>query len=226
MSKLTDLIATPIYSTNLPSTGEIIKFRPYVVSEERALLMAQESENNEAMLNTLDSVIRSCIVFPKKVPRLSTFDAEFLFVQIRTKSVDENSMLNFTCNSCAEQVPIAVPLLSVYVDKSKSVDPTIKLDDSLAVILQYPTISDITEGKGKGVAASLKSIFKGDTVYNADDFTEAEITEFFDNLLPAQFAKVQEFFDNIPRTRIDVKWKCPKCGHDHNQILTGINSFF
>lgn len=228
MSRLTDTIDTPIYECKLPSTGETIKFRPYVVSEERALLMAQESEDNAAMLNTLDGVVRACIVFPKKIPRLTTFDIEFLFVQIRIKAVDENSLLTFTCNSCKEEVPIAIPLKNIFVDGLKEKAGLLKLDTNLAVLLQYPTIGELTagEGKKKAVAASLKTVYKGDSVLNAEDFTEDEVMEFFDKLFPWQFEKIQEFFDEIPKTTIKVDWACPSCNHEHKHTLTGINSFF
>lgn len=226
MSKLTDLVTTPIYEDVLPSTGKPIKFRPFVVREERALLMAQESEDSAVMFNTLAKVVNDCIVGP--VPSMSTFDTEYMFIKIRIKSVEENSVLSFTCEKCEEQSVLSIPLKSVYVHKEEGHSLTIKLDETMAVVMKYPSIADITkEDSMDAVAAAMQTIYIGDTVLDASEFTMQELIEFIDTKLSGgQFRKLKEFFETIPEVRIDVDWKCPKCGNDHKQVLKGLNSFF
>lgn len=227
MSQLNDLITTPIYETTIPSTGKAVQFRPFVVREERALLMAQESENTNTMLNTLTKVVKGCLIGPPQ--ELSTFDVEYLFIQIRIKSVDENSTLIFTCNACEEKTDINVPLKTAYVFKEPGHSTTFKLDDTLAVVMGYPSVEDLlrNDDTAAGVAASIKTIYKGDTVIDASAFTQDEMVEFLDTKLTGkQFEPLKKFYESIPEVRIDLKWKCPKCGHDHEQVLKGLNSFF
>jgi hypothetical protein len=228
MSKLSDLIITPTYDCKLPSTGEKIKYRPFVVKEERALLMAQESEDNDVMLNTLTDIVEQCIKFPTELPELTTFDVEYLFVQIRMKSIEETSTLIFSCEKCNEKTQIVLQLANVYVYTAEGHTKSIKLDDNMAVEMRYPSMESLVRSKDRieALAACVKTIYKGDTVVNVDDFTVAEVVEFLDGLRKSQFEKIEHFFNTIPETRLDLKWKCPKCGHDHDQVQKGLDSFF
>ncbi len=229
MSVLDGLITTPIYECTLPSSGKPIKFRPFVVKEERALLMAQESENNKTMINTISTVVKNCII--GAAPELSTFDVEYLFVQLRMKSIDENSTLIFTCSNdqCKEKTAVNIPLKDVYVKKNDSISTTIKMDGNIAFVMRYPTIEEVTDEDDlvSSIAASIKAIYKGDQVIDVAGLTRQEVSDFIDNQLTrSQFAKLKEFYENIPETCLDLKWKCPKCGHDHEVELKGLNSFF
>jgi ribosomal protein L44E len=227
MSKLTSLISTPTYSTVVPSTGQKINFRPFVVKEERALLMAQEAEDTDAMLNTLDAIVHACIQTELKMP-LSTFDIEYLFVQIRIKSVEEFSTLVFGCSKCEEKTPIQLDLKKVEVFYDPAHTKTITLGEDLVVDMQYPGIHDLIgdNSSTQVLAKCLYRIFKGDAVENASDYTTEEVVEFLDNLSSQQYEKIEEFFSTIPETRLNLKWTCPKCGHQHDQTLRGLDSFF
>lgn len=227
MSKLTDAVVTPIYEDFLPSTGKALKFRPFVVREERALLMAQESEDTAIMFNTMVKVVSDCII--GNVPSMSSFDVEYLFIKIRIKSVEDNTVLSFTCEKCEEQTVLNIPLSTVYVHKEEGHSLNIKLGDDMAVTMAYPSVADLTKSDDSMVvvASAMKSIYLGDSVFDTSEFTLEELIEFIDTKMNgAQFAKLKNFFDTFPEVRIDVAWKCPSCGHDHNQTLKGINSFF
>lgn len=227
MSILNDIVTTPIYECVQPSTGKTLKFRPFVVKEERALLMAQESEDTTTMLNTLVNITRGCIIGP--VPELSTFDIEYLFVQIRMKSVDENSMLVFTCSSCSEKTGVNIPLKNVRVHTPEGHEKIIKFDDTLAMEMRYPTFEQLESNQDltSGIAASIKSIYKGDEIIDVSGLTLEEVVFFIDNKLNSkQFARLKNFYESIPETRLELEWKCPKCGQVHTPVLKGLNSFF
>jgi predicted RNA-binding Zn-ribbon protein involved in translation (DUF1610 family) len=154
---------------------------------------------------------------------------EYLFVKIRMKSVDETSTLIFTCNSCGEKTPIIIPLKTVKVNKEEGHSSTVKLSDDLVVIMDYPSVEDLTLASVSTteIAACIKTIYKGDTVIDASEFTNAQMVNFIDTKLTGkQFALMQRFYETIPEVTLDIEWKCPSCGHAHSQVLRGLNSFF
>ena len=234
MNKLSTFNPTPLYDAVIPSTNKKVKYRPFFVKEERALLAAQESEDVATMLNTISAVVRSCITSNTEI-ELTTFDVEYMFVQIRAKSVGEESTLIFACNNCEEKTPITIDLRKVIVDMPASNQTMIKLSDTIAMQMRYPTIEELTEIDGEhdpllakqlAITSCVESIYKNDEVVHRGEVPVSEIITFIDELTGKQYKMLEAFFDNIPETKYKLDWKCPKCGHEHNQVLRGINSFF
>lgn len=224
---LSDLITTTLYTDKIPSTGKLIKFRPFVVKEERALMMAQESGNDKTMLATLEQVVRSCVQ-GGATEELSTFDIEYLFVKLRAKSIEEFSSLIFTCGVCHEKNTISIPLETVYIKNIDKTEKIIKLGKDLSVELQFPSVSQLLtiESDIAALTTCIKTIFKGDEKHETKDVQPQEVIDFLENLQAAQYDLIAKFYDNIPETCIDVEWKCEKCGKDHKYELRGINDFF
>lgn len=223
---LSDLITTTIYTDKIPSTGELIKFRPFVVKEERALMMAQESGDNDTMISTLESVVRSCVTNGFSY-NFATFDVEYLFVKIRCKSIEEFSNLVFTCNACQEKNQISIDLNTVSVFGEKTAK-TVKLSDDLSVELKFPGVSDLLNIKEEAEAISkcIKTVYKGEESFDVSTLNSQEIVDFLDNLNREQYEKIENFYSNVPYAKIDTAWKCKKCGIDHTYELKGINDFF
>jgi hypothetical protein len=224
---LSDLITTTIYTDKIPSSKEPIKFRPFVVKEERALMMAQESGNNDTMIATLEKVVRSCVT-NGNLYNLSTFDVEYLFVKIRCKSIEEFSSLIFTCNKCQEKNTVSINLTNVTVHGLENTNTLIKLDNDLSVELKYPGISDLLDIKDEAEAISkcIKTVYRGDESHDVSDLKSEEIVDFLDNLSSKQYEKIEAFYANVPYAKIDADWKCTKCETDHTYELKGINDFF
>jgi predicted RNA-binding Zn-ribbon protein involved in translation (DUF1610 family) len=234
MSKLSTFNPTPLYDTVVPSKNKKVKFRPFFVKEERALLAAQESEDVAIMLNTISAVVRGCINTPIDFD-LTTFDVEYMFVQIRSKSVGENSTLIFPCGKCGEKTPITMDLRKVVVEMPSTNQTLLKLSDTIAIQMRYPTIEELTEidsehdallAKQLAITSCIESIYKGDEVVHRGEVPVGDIINFVDELTGKQYKMLEEFFDNIPETKCDIDWKCPHCGNEHKQTLKGINSFF
>jgi hypothetical protein len=232
MSKLSNINTTPSYVTIQPSTGVKIKFRPFLVKEERALLTASESEDVDTMYTSLEAVVNNCL--QSDVKDLTTFDLEYLFIKIRSKSVGETSDVVITCHECSKESIQTINLDSVEVEnmnKSKKIE----LSDKITVLMQYPTTSELLsidtrltaeEAKLNLIKLCTHSVYHEDDIYVLKEEPKEEIDKFFDNLLPDQYHKLKDFVDTIPFTQIKHAWECPTCKHKNNSILKGIYSFF
>jgi hypothetical protein len=230
-----DIVTTPIYTETIPSTKLQITYRPFLVIEEKALLAAQESEDMLTMLNTITSVVKACVSPASATDYLTSFDVEFLFVKIRMKSIGEESLIQITCPTCETVTPIAIPLdkMIVYIDpENKS---TIKLSDSLAVTMRFPSIDEMTsitvnedseDTKMKMIALSIKTAFDGDNQYHAKDETPETMLKFVKKFTSVQYDKLAQFFDTMPETRLTFDWTCPNCRTHHDKTLRGLNNFF
>lgn len=234
------VINTPTYQTVVPSTDEKIKYRPFLVKEEKALLIAQQSEDLVTMVDTLKSVIKSCTFGKLDVDTLAIFDLEFLFTQIRSKSVGETISLLFGCDNCGDdpkaKVKITIDLSTLKVDKPEGHQKNIQLFDDVGVIMKYPTIdvfkdfqdlsTDDVESIFKIVCKSIECIYTGEEVYYAKEQKPEDMEEFVNNLTQDQFAKLQQFFETMPKLRHGVKYKCPVCGTEHEKSVEGLDAFF
>jgi hypothetical protein len=231
--KLSQIDTATYYEVTIPSSGKKVKFRPFVVKEERALLLAQESEETSTLLSTLDSVVRSCM--NNYSGDLTTFDIEYLFVQIRSKSVGESVEVDATCKSCEKQTAIKIDISKVEVIRKDTHSKNIKLSDSLALTMRYPSmqdLSDITEIKDataqrlKVCASSIESVYFGDTVYHTKDGDTQEVIAFLDNRTDDEFAKIIEFIETIPTIELKTEWTCPHCGFENKNAINSIAGFF
>lgn len=226
---------TPTYTTVLPSTGESIEYRPFLVKEEKILMIAQESNDNAAMIKALKNIIKSCTEGQVDPSKCTVYDIEYLFLQFRAKSVGETAPIRLKCEECGEYTEVEIDLSEVEVQypKKKTVN-NIKLTDKVGIKLkevsvdEVETLSGLSDSKGfnKAIAAVIDVIYDEDNVYNVKDTNPKEVYEFIDNLSHSHLEKIQDFIENQPMLKHTVKFKCEKCGHENEVELVGLQSFF
>lgn len=229
-------MSSTIYTTVIPSIGKTIKFRPFMVKEQKNLLIAQQSEDQTVMVDTLKSVIRDCVIDEINVDGLAIFDLEFLFLQIRAKSVGEIVELLFTCDQCQEQTKLSFDLTQLKVVTPEGHNNKIELGDNVGIVMKYPDVSllkimdnfDVNDVElvFNIIISCIDYIYDADQVHYAKEQTKADLEDFINSLSTEQFTKVQKFFETMPRLQQMVVYNCPKCGHHHNKVLEGINNFF
>jgi len=228
-------IATPKYEMTLPSTGEKVSYRPFLVKEEKLLLMAMESGKQKEVIRTVKNLIQNCTDGTLKVDTLPMFDVEYLFLQLRIKSVEDTVELNLKCEKCGEPIKMKLDLKKVnVVFPKKKVDFTVSLTSDIGVKMKYPTLDMMAEMKPGDetkpefifdtISKCIESVYDGEQVYN--DFTKKELDEFIDSLPQEHFKKVTEFFESMPKLKHDIEWTCPKDGHKNKIELSGLNDFF
>ena len=232
--------AQPTFNMTIPSTGKTVRFRPFVVKEEKALLIAQQSEDPKVMVDTLKNVFTSVIQDKFDVDSLAIFDIEYMFLQIRGKSVGETIDLLFQCDDDhGEQNEKAISKVVVNISDLQVVKPEghtnkIPLFNKVGIIMKYPTLEvsdtlkdleDIEEVFNL-VADLIECIYDGDEVYYGHETKKEELLQFLNNLTSEQFAKIQKFFETMPKISTKVEYKCPICGKEHRKVLEGLQSFF
>jgi hypothetical protein len=232
------IIATPKYDMIVPSTGESITYRPYVVKEEKILLIALESESEVAIERAVTDIIKACVESPIKIPDLTMFDIEFMFTTLRSKSVGEGIEVQLKCDSdeCDHQQKIKVNLDNIYVanlDTNKEMN--IKINDEISVDLRYISYSDSltqaqrateTESAINMVAKTIDTIYQGEETFACKDAPFKEVVRFVESLNNDQFAKVIEFMQDSPVLTYDIEYKCTACGTDNVKTLKGLTDFF
>ena len=228
----------PTYELVVPSTDEKIKYRPFLVKEEKVLLMAMESGKNEDILQATKTIVDECTFSKLKVGNMPMFDVEYIFLQIRAKSVGEVSKLRVLCQDDGETYAnVEVDLNEVNVQVDDDHTNKIELTDEMGVIMQYPTIDSFTESGIDDInpsnmidviASCIAQIYdkKGEDVYDAKDSTKKELVEFIEQMNTKQFADVQKFYDTMPSLKHTITVKNPKTKKESNVILTGLNDFF
>lgn len=233
------VINTPTYEFVVPSTKQTVKCRPFLVKEEKALLIAQQSEDSNVMINTLKNIITGCTFGKLDVEKLAVFDIEYIFVQLRARSVGEISTLTFNCLECNDpkakmRVDIDLTKLEVAFNPEHASD--IKLTEDVGVKMKYPDLNilkKITKSDSDDVSdifdlivSCIDYIYDSENVYHAKEQSKEELTAFVDNLTPDQFLKIQKFFDTMPKFEKTIEFTCPVCGFNHSQTLSGIDGFF
>lgn len=228
-----------IYNTVIPSTQEKIKFRPFLVKEEKALLIAQQSEDTNVLVDTLKEIVKSCVVGKLDIDSLAMFDLEYLLLQIRAKSVGEYVELVFSCDVCTSEASKSVvgfDLTEIQVTKDPLHNKKIALFDDVGIVMKYPTINAIKKFESLDlddieaifdlIIDSIDYIYSGDSIYHAKEQTKQELTEFIDNLTQEQFQHIKVFFETMPKLRKDISYTCPVCNKEHNKYVEGIETFF
>lgn len=236
---LPQLNATPKYQLTIPSTGQKVSYRPYLVKEEKILLMAFESKETRSILRAMLDTIGACVQEEIDLASLATFDVEYMFLQIRAKSVGETSTVVVPCSSCKEEGEVQINIEDVNVDVGEKGKNLIEIADKVWVELKYPTYSDIInsemidEGHQTSaddlfdlIIAGISAILTEEERFDAKDQSKAELQNFVDSLTSAQMAKINEFFDNTPQLKKDVEFICQKCGHKNDLKLAGMADFF
>ncbi len=235
-------IATPTYQLELPSTGKTVTYRPFLVKEEKVLVIALESEDNKQITNAIKAVLKSCVQTRGiKVEQLPTFDIEYLFLNIRGKSVGEEIEVTITCPDDEKtEVDITIPIDEIEVQKSKKHSDTIKLDDTLSMKMKYPSLDqfiqtnfDLSTSKGTQLEQSfdlisqcIDTIYSEEEAWTASEFSKKELSEFLEQLNSSQFQAIERFFETMPKLSYDIAITNPKTKKKSTVTLEGLASFF
>jgi hypothetical protein len=226
----------PIYELTIPSTGQKVSYRPFLVKEQKVLLMALESRDDKQILNAIVNTLQACIQDPIDIARLSTFDVEYIFIQIRTKAAGETSNIGLMCQSCEHINEVKVNLEDIKMDLPKE-KPAIKLNDQYTLMLKYPQYeslldealseeSTIVSQMYTVIIACLDSLNTEEERISFRDETPEEIEEFLNQLSTSQFDQIMEFINDLPRLRHGVDFICSECNSENNRVLEGITDFF
>ena len=234
-------ISTPTYELTLPSSGKKIKYRPFLVREEKVLIMALESEDTKQITNSVIDILNSCILSKGiKLEALATFDIEYLFLNIRSKSVGETIDVNIVCpDDNKTQVAVTVDVDSIKIKKDRKHKNVIKLDDNLSLKLKYPSMtqfidsnfeSKIDESEVKStldmIIACIDVIFNEEESWPASESTSKELEDFVDQLNTKQFKLIEDFFATMPKLTHTIKVKNPNTGVESDVKLEGLAAFF
>ena len=232
-------IATPTYELVLPSSNRKIKYRPFLVKEEKILIIALESQDQKQIANAVKSILSSCILTKGiKVDKLSTFDIEYLFLNVRGKSVGEQIEVMVTCPDDEKtQVPMSINIDSIQVQKSDDHNPNIKLDDTYTLKMRYPSLNEFIKTNFNAedikvddtfdlIASCVDQVYSEEESWTQQDCTKKELTEFIEQLNSAQFKEIEKFFDTMPKLTHKVKVKNPNTKVESEIVIEGLQSFF
>jgi len=229
------VINTPTYELVVPSTKEKLTYRPFLVKEEKILLMAMEEENETQLNRALKQVVNNCTFQKVKVDKLPLFDLEYIFLRIRAKSVGEIAKLQILCEDDGETyVPTEIDLESIEVEFQEDHNTKIEITDDIGIVMSYPTFEYLdfnVEGSDINklfdiIGSSIHQIFEGETVYERADFNKKELKTFLESLTSEQFKRVQYFFETMPRLRHTLEIENPKTKVTNTVVLEGLNAFF
>lgn len=230
-------IALPTYELEIPSNGKKIKYRPFVVKEEKLLLLALESGDDKQIEDATRTLLKNCITTRVKLEDLAIFDLEYIFLQIRAVSVGEVVEMLLTCEDDGEtQVKYNLNLTDVQVIKSEDHSNKIMLSDSMGLIMKYPSFEefvkvsiiakDTSEQVIEIMGKCVDQIFDGEDVYDSSTTSKKEFVEFIEGLTNKQFEKVQEFFSEMPVLKHEIKLKNPNTGVENSFVIQGLSNFF
>jgi len=231
------VINVPTYKATIPSMKEEITFRPFLVKEEKILLLALEDGGDESIAGAIKQIIHNCTFEQVDVNQLATFDLEYVFLRIRAKSVGEVAKVQVLCEDDGETyVEAEVPLEKVEVTFPKGHTNNIKLTDTVGVVMSYPDMTEMYKGIGEDqntidfslqlIKAAIAHVYEGETVHEKIDFTDEELTDFLESLTSEQFSSIQNFFETMPRLSHTVTVTNPNTKKKNKVTLEGLNSFF
>jgi hypothetical protein len=232
----------PIYETKLISTGETIRYRPFLVKEQKLFLMANESEDSKETINAIKQVLRNCILDEIDIENMATFDIEYVFLQLRARSVGEVVSLKFTCNNtveeekkCGNTVNIDVNVLDIQPTISPEHSNKVQISEKIGVVMKYPTFNSVdilgldTDNMDEilnVIISCIDYIYDEDNIYYAKDTPKKEMLEFVENMKQSDLEKISKFFDSLPKIKKEVDFDCKKCGYQEKIMLEGVQSFF
>jgi len=239
-------VATPTYELKIPSTGQKVKYRPFLVKEEKTLLMAMEAGDNQAMTRAMQDIITSCTEGAVDLKTLASFDIEYFFLQLRGRSVGEILTINprrpenFKCCEKASEAdicPVEINIDDIVMDTTDIKASEVNITENIGLKLKFPQIETVQKYAGEGEDIKSENVFKliidcidyiwdGEEIFKAKDSTKKELNDFIESLSSAQFTKVRDFFESMPRLSHKIDWKCPECKEARVMIIEGIDSFF
>jgi len=231
-------LTTPTYELEIPSTDEKIKFRPFLVKEEKILMMAMESKKSADIVQAVKEIVEECTFNKINISDMPMFDIEYIFLQIRSKSVGEVSKIRVLCPDDGKTYAnLDLDLNEVKVQVGDDHTNKIELNNGMGIIMKYPTIDSFKESGIQDINASnmleviggcILQIYEeeGKKVYDPKDQTKKELTDFIEQLTTEQFKHIQKFFDTMPKLKHEITVKNPKTKKDNKITLTGLNDFF
>ena len=228
-------IAVPTHELEIPSNKEKITYRPFLVKEEKLLLLANESGQDSEVVNAIKQIITNCTFEKLDVETLALFDLEYVFLNIRAKSVGEVVSLKLLCKDDNETyADVEIDLNDIKVNFPKGHTNKIELSDTIGILMRYPQFNLVrisTEGSEteyifRMIKECISTIYDGDTVFERSDFTDKDLDTFLESLTSEHFKKLQEFFETMPKLSHDIKFKNPKTKKQTKMTLEGMQSFF
>ena len=229
-------INTPTYELVIPSTDEKIKYRPFLVKEEKILMMALESKENSQIIGSVKEIVKTCTFEKVDISKLPMFDMEYIFLQIRSKSVGEVSQIRVLApDDKKTMIDTEVDLSKVEVEVGEGHNPKVDLGNKLGVLMKYPTIDSFTDSDVQEITAAnmldvivscIAHISDGEEVFESKDQTKAELIDFVEQMNTKQFKDVQDFFDTMPKLKHTIKVTNPKTKVKSEVVLSGLNDFF
>lgn len=238
-------IDVPIYETKLISNGQTIRYRPFLVKEQKLFLMAAESDDVNDTINAIKQVIQNCVLDDIDVENMATFDIEHLFIQLRARSVGEVVQLNYNCNNkvkdeegekiCGGKVQFDLNVLEIQPTKNPEHSSKIAINDKMGIVMKYPTFKTVNKLDVNSndmeqildvIIGCIDYIYDDEKLYYAKDSSKQELVEFIENLTQTELEKIQKFFDTLPKFKKDLHFKCGKCGYEEDILVEGIQNFF
>ena len=231
-------IGYPTYELELPSNGKTVKYRPFLVKEEKVLLLALEGKDEKNITNAVKDLLKNCVISRIKIESLPSFDLEYLFLKIRAASIGEEISLNVTClDDNKTQVEAKININEIEVFKPKGHDKKIMFDDKTGLIMKYPSMQQFidreflqkdlkTEEVYDFIADSIDQIFTEEEVFDKSTTTKKEFRTFVDTLTTKQFEKIQKFYETCPKLSHSFTVVNPKTGKESDYTIEGLQSFF
>ena len=238
-------IDVPIYDVKIPSSGKTIRFRPFTVKEEKLFLMAAQDDDTKTSIKTIIQVLNNCILDEVDVEKMPLFDIEFLFLNLRARSIGEVVELSYKCNNtikdeyeqekrCNNVVNMGVNILEIQPTNDPTHSTKIELSDKLGLVMRYPNMNFLNTDISKDefsividlIVDCIDYIYDDDAIYYSKDSTKDELMDFLDSLPSKDLEKIKSFFDTSPKMKKELDFKCNKCGHTEKIMLEGIESFF
>jgi DNA-directed RNA polymerase subunit M/transcription elongation factor TFIIS len=239
-------IDVPVYNVKLISNDKTLQFRPFTVKEEKLFLMANESEELDSVVDTIKQILNNCILDEFDINSLPLFDIEYLFLNIRARSISEIVNLKYKCNNnildeetkeekkCNNVVEIDLNVLDIKPEKQESHTSKIEITERMGMVMKYPSfetlknfdIENQSDSIIKTTIGCIDYIYDQDSIYYAKDNTEEELIEFVESMQAKDLEKIKAFFDTMPKMKRDIDFKCDKCGHEEKVELEGIQNFF
>lgn len=231
MKKPLPTVSSPSIVLELPVSKLKVKYRPFVIKEQKALLLAQESNDEQTVLETLKSVIESCSGGTVDFDKVPVADLAYFFIQLRISSVGPEVKFGDSCEKCDTEITLNMSLSDVRIDTSNIITD-VKITDDVGVIFRLPTINDSFDTDGaddrsiKMLYALIQQIYDADSVYQKSDYTESEFKDWIESLNDVQVGAIKKFVDSIPELRHELKFTCTNCGHEQSRLLEGLHNFF
>ena len=223
-----------LYDLELPSSGEVVEYRPFLVKEEKILLMALEGKDEKEMVKAIKQIITQCVATEKfNINKLAMVDLEYLFLNIRGKAVGDVSTISFE-HECGEIIKLDIDLSKVEIVNNKNISDLVNLTEDIMIRLKPPSLDNVIGVANKNqidvvmeiVRECLVEIIQGKDVFSAQDHTKEELDEFLNSLNSGQFQKIQTYYESLPKMKQDIEYTCPKCGETKKETLEGLASFF